>query len=65
MNLLKQLQKYADSMQKDTFDVKELKKMAASIGLQGESFHNILDSMNIKGYLLKKGYDRYQLVVCD
>lgn len=57
------LQKRAEVETKSVFTKSELKSLADQAGIS--NFYNILDSLNIQGYLLKKGNNAYQLQSVD
>lgn len=56
------LQRKAAQLQKTIFSFNELKDMAANDHLQFTSFGNVIETMNIQGFLLKKGPSLYKFL---
>lgn len=59
------LQQKSEIELKSTFSVQELKMICEASGVRKEKFFNMLNSLNIQGFLLKKPGDNYQLVSSD
>ncbi|KAJ8924425.1 hypothetical protein NQ315_007221 [Exocentrus adspersus] len=62
VRLLQLIQRKSDVESKTLFSVKEIREMSTQVGIAKEKFFNILESLNIQGFLLNKGSSNYQLV---
>lgn len=61
--MLRALQQASMSLNKTVFSMDELKEAGASVGVDSMQIGNIVDSMNIQGFLLKKGLSVYKLLI--
>lgn len=59
------LQRKSDVETKTLFSTKEIRDLSEQAGIMKEKFYNILQSLNIQGFLLNKGNNNYQLVSAD
>ncbi|XP_018568092.1 DNA helicase MCM8-like [Anoplophora glabripennis] len=55
IKLLQMLQRKSDVEAKKLFSTKEIREMGEQVGITKEKFYNILQSLNIQGFLLNKG----------
>ena len=58
-------QRQAERLQKARFTVAELREVATAAGVRVTSFNDFLESLNMQGFLLKKGPRDYQLVTAE
>lgn len=65
VKLLTLLQQRSASEAKSLFTVAEIRDMSAEAGIATAKFYNVLQTLNIQGFLLNKGANRYQLVCAD
>ncbi|CAG9854115.1 unnamed protein product [Phyllotreta striolata] len=63
--LLRVLQRVAETETKSIFTIKELKQFSEQVGIAKEHFYRVLDNINLQGYLLFKGKERYQLITAS
>ncbi|GLG92695.1 DNA replication licensing factor REC [Gryllus bimaculatus] len=59
------LQKRADIQNRSVFSSQELKEVSELSGVQVSDFGNFISSLNVQGFLLKKGPKLYQLLTVD
>lgn len=59
------LQRKCDVEAKTLLSTKEIREVSEQVGIVKEKFYNILQSLNIQGFLLNKGNNNYQLVSAD
>lgn len=59
------LQRKADIQSRSVFSVQELREVSRTVGIQPADFMNYLSSMNIQGFILKKGPQLYRLLTVD
>ncbi|EEB12334.1 DNA replication licensing factor MCM8, putative [Pediculus humanus corporis] len=59
------LQKRSEMLNKSTFSYNELKELATHASIGVSEFSNFLSTLNLQGYLLKKGNQTYQLLSVD
>lgn len=65
MSLTTQVKKYLNLLQtrdQNTYTVSELRECAVSLGFE-KFFSSIIDSLNVQGFLIKKGQNIYKFVV--
>ncbi|KAG5881754.1 hypothetical protein JTB14_029082 [Gonioctena quinquepunctata] len=60
--LLRLVQRKSDAEAKSIFTRNELKEMGELVGIARDKFYTVLENLNIQGFLLNKGQNRYQLV---
>lgn len=65
MKLLKILQHTSDIEAKSMFTMKEINQLAEKIGIEKLKVYNIVQGLNLQGFLLNKGGSRYQLVTAN
>ncbi|XP_018328891.1 DNA helicase MCM8 [Agrilus planipennis] len=63
--LLSLLQYQADCQCKGTFTIEEIKRLAEDNGINKSKFFDVLSSLNIQGFLIKKSPNSYQLTSAD
>ncbi|XP_074039744.1 DNA helicase MCM8 isoform X3 [Leptinotarsa decemlineata] len=63
--LLRLIQRKSDTESKALFSTNELKEMGEMVGIGKNKFFTVLQNLNIQGFLLNKGQNRYQLVTAD
>lgn len=63
--MLKSLQRKADVETKSIFSMKEIKQLGEQIGIDKFKLHNIVQGLNLQGFLLNKGDGRYQLITAN
>lgn len=59
------LQRHAELQTKSLFTVSEMKEVAAQARIVVPNFSNFIDTLNLQGFLLKKGANLYQLQSVD
>ncbi|XP_045483786.1 DNA helicase MCM8-like [Harmonia axyridis] len=62
LKLLSGLQQLSKTTSNSLFSTREIRELAEKIGIPAEKFHNLLQNLNIQGYLLYKGSNTYQLL---
>ncbi|XP_044744963.1 DNA helicase MCM8-like [Coccinella septempunctata] len=62
LRLLTGLQQLSKTTSKSLFTTREIQELGEKISIPSEKFHNLLQTLNIQGYLLYKGSDTYQLL---
>lgn len=65
MKLLKILQRRSDVETKALFTLNEIKQLADQVGISKDKVFNILQGLNLQGFILNKGQNRYQLITAD
>lgn len=58
------LQRIAELESRSEFTITELKQAAQNGGV-GDDFYNLLNTLNLHGYLLKKDSNKYKLLSVD
>ncbi|XP_066908859.1 DNA helicase MCM8 [Halyomorpha halys] len=56
------LQKKASFENKDTFSVAEMKDLIKSLNLQVQDFYQFISILNVQGFIIKRGSDKYKLL---
>lgn len=56
------LQKKASFENKDTFSVGEMKELIKSLNLQVQDFYQFISILNVQGFIIKRGSDKYKLL---
>ncbi|KAJ8894051.1 hypothetical protein PR048_006661 [Dryococelus australis] len=59
------LQQHADALSRSVFSVEELKEVAQVANIHVQDFFGFLSTLNVQGFLLKKGPKLYQLLTVD
>lgn len=59
------MQKKSEVETKSVFTTAEIRKMSECVGITKAKFFTVLQSLNIQGFILNKGSNRYQLVTAD
>lgn len=62
---MKVLQQRSERETKSIFSLQEIKQLAEQAGVVKEKIYNVIDSLNLEGFLLKKGGNKYQLVTAN
>lgn len=62
---VKALHAEARRCRKGVFDKRELRQVAERIGVAGERFENVLETVNYQGFLTKKGVRKWELQGCE
>ncbi|KAK9891070.1 hypothetical protein WA026_013395 [Henosepilachna vigintioctopunctata] len=65
LRLLNGLQKESKNTSKSIFTFKEIQALGEKLDIPSEKFHNIVQTLNIQGYLLYKGSQNYQLLSAE
>ncbi|XP_044264035.1 DNA helicase MCM8-like [Tribolium madens] len=65
MKLLRLMQQKAEEESKSIFTTNEIRDLSKDAGINNSKFYNVLQSLNIQGFILNKGANRYQLVTAD
>ncbi|KAF2879292.1 hypothetical protein ILUMI_26884 [Ignelater luminosus] len=63
--LLLSLQQTAENLTQSVFPLKEIQSLAEQVGIGKDRFHDVLQTLNLHGYLLKRSSDKYQLTSVD
>lgn len=62
---MKILQQRSDIDTKSMFSLQEIKQLGEQIGIDKFKIHNIIQGLNLQGFLLNKGGGRYQLITAN
>jgi len=62
---IRAVQLQAQRLQKHRFSVDELRQIGTSAGVRVPSFHDLLETLNHQGFLIKKGPREYQIVSAE
>lgn len=65
MKLLKMLQQRSDIETKSLFSLKEITQLGEQIGIDKLKIYNIIQGLNLQGFLLNKGLGRYELITAN
>lgn len=57
---IRALREHSSAIEKTLFEVKELRQIAADIGIVSTDFTRLIDSLNLQGIILKKGPNIYK-----
>lgn len=63
--LLKILQHRSNAETKSIFTMKEIKQFGEQVGIEKNKIYNIVESLNLQGFLLIKGGSRYELATAN
>lgn len=59
------MQQKAEKETKSIFSKNEIRNLSEDAGINPTKFYTVLQSLNIQGFILNKGANRYQLVTAD
>lgn len=59
------LHKKAEYLSRSIFSMAEMKEIAKSAGLEVGNFPSFIETLNIQGFLLNKGKEKYQILSFD
>lgn len=62
MRLLSAMQRRSDAEAKALFKMQEIRELGDQVGIDKLKLSDIVESLNIQGFLLNKGQSKYQLV---
>ncbi|EFA06449.1 DNA helicase MCM8 [Tribolium castaneum] len=65
VKLLRLMQQKAEEQTKSIFTTNEIRNLSQDVGINPSKFFSVLQSLNIQGFILNKGANRYQLVTAD
>lgn len=59
------MQQRSDAETKSLFSMQEIRQLAEQLGIKKDKIHNIIEGLNLQGYLLMKGGSQYKLVTAN
>lgn len=59
------LQQRSDIETKSVFSMKEITKLGEQIGMDKFKIYNIIEGLNLQGFLLNKGGGNYELITAN
>lgn len=63
--LLKIIQQRSDIETKSMFSMQEIKELSEQVGIEKDKVYNIVQGLNLQGYLLNKGENIYKLITAN